>query len=103
MRLLNVTMVIAKVGNTSRPQRDYRPLNDRLLPGMNGGTIPALVDGSVMENVEDIDVLGGSVAFVHVKSTPSPTCWGMECLNASSSHVHIDRRWRCYNSTLSGV
>lgn len=98
VRLLNVTVTIAKFGNTSRPQRDYRPVSsDSLLPGMAGGTVPALVNGFVVENVEDMVVSGGGVAFA--SSTPTPACWGMECINASSSHVHVDGRWRCRNTS----
>ena len=98
--LVNVSITIKKTGNASRPQLDYRP-SSKVLPQ----TVPNLVAGLVMENVNDIELnhMGG-VRFSPLAGPGKQTYWGMSCLNASaSSHVHIEQGWTCMNATPTTI
>ena len=96
VRLMNVSITIKKTGNTSRPQLDYRP-SSTVLPQ----TVPNLVAGIVIENVNDIELEHkGGVRFSPLLGPGKQAYWGMSCLNASaSSHVHVEAGWTCANAT----
>jgi hypothetical protein len=94
--LINVSIAIAKIGNTSRPQRDYRPAR----PPMPQ-TVAARVAGLTMEHVAGVEVRGGGVSFATEHVQPS---WSLQCANVSASAgVRFDAAWRCRNGTMVAV
>ena len=100
VRLVNVSITIGRFGNATRPQRDYRPVSAGM-PGVGeGGTVPALVDGVVVENIEDLVIGGGGGVTFSSAPRAHPPYWGMACINASGpSPVHFADRahWLCRN------
>jgi polygalacturonase len=108
IRLENVSITIKKSGNASRPQRDYRPIWDQDQSGAPvPATLPAPVDGIVVENIAGITIVGGGVDFSPTTGPGKQPFWGMACLNITGqSHVQIqggEGKWSCQNSTRQGT
>ena len=93
VRLENVSITIKRTGNTSRPQRDYRPSP---VPDV----VPALVSGIVVENIDDITLVNSRVVFSPTSGAGKQPYWSMTCLNVSgASNVHLQGHLQCRNAT----
>jgi hypothetical protein len=111
IRLENVGITIKNIGSTSRPQRDYRPGTDRAGTGpgtMPPGVVPALVNGLVVENIEDITLVDIRVAFcAHERGRQAATLgvclpqhlWRISC--ASQRAVDLREHNSCGASGLA--
>jgi hypothetical protein len=95
LNLVNVSLTIKKTGNTSRPQRDYRPVWDG---GIVPETVPGLVSGLVVQNVQQLHISGGGVEFSPLRGPGKQSYWGMACINATGSEdVSVGGGWICHN------
>ena len=92
--LANVSIVIRKTGNISRPHRDYRPA-----PWQHNACPSASVVGLTLENVVSARTSnGGGVRFAGKRQQG----WSMECVNVTaSSTLRIGPGWQCFNTSGS--
>jgi len=105
IQLHNVSITIKKIGNTTRPQHDYRPVwQDHASPP---DIVRSKVDGISIENIESIAINGGMVQFSPLSGPRTQAYWDMACLNITGeSNVHFlntNGRFFCFNHSASAI
>jgi hypothetical protein len=65
----------------------------------SAATVAALVGGIAVEGVDRVVLAGGGVTFSPVAGAGRQPYWGMQCLNATGSHVQVDAGWSCRNTS----